>query len=357
MHSCTFFQDLYYYYFYNYYHYSFPEVIMDQRKLGTQGLVVPAMGLGCMGMSEFYGHADEKQSIATIHRARELGINFLDTSDMYGRGHNEKLLRKALSGRRNEFIVATKFGVLRGDDGSFAGVSGRPDYVRTACEGSLRRLGVDHIDLYYQHRVDKEVPIEDTVGEMSRLVEEGKVVYLGMSEAGAETLRRASSVYPISALQTEYSLWTRDPEEKIIPTCRELGIGFVPYSPLGRAFLAGKITEQEGYSEEGDARLARFPRFQGENFEKNMDLVRGLMAFAEDKGCTPGQVALAWVMAQGEDMAPIPGTTKVKHLEENVAALNFELSEDDLKKLADLFPPGAAVGDRYFEGGMQMIDE
>ena len=330
---------------------------MDQRKLGTQGLVVSAMGLGCMGMSEFYGHADEQQSIATIHRSLELGINFLDTSDMYGSGHNEKLLGKAVAGRRSEFVIATKFGVLRGDDGSFTGVSGRPDYVRTACEGSLGRLGVDHIDLYYQHRVDKEVPIEDTVGEMSRLVEEGKVVYLGMSEAGPETLRRASSVYPISALQTEYSLWTRDPEEKILPVCRELGIGFVPYSPLGRAFLAGKITDQEEYAKEGDARSARFPRFQGENFDKNMELVIKLKSVARGKGCTPGQLALAWVLAQGVDMAPIPGTTKIKHLEENAAAADIVLSVDELKELTDLFPPGVAAGDRYFEHGMMMIDE
>jgi aryl-alcohol dehydrogenase-like predicted oxidoreductase len=330
---------------------------MDQRKLGTQGLVVSAMGLGCMGMSEFYGHADEQQSIAAIHRALELGINFLDTSDMYGMGHNEKLLNKAVAGKRSEFVLATKFGVLRGDDGSFTGVSGRPDYVRSACEGSLRRLGVDHIDLYYQHRVDKEVPIEDTVGEMARLVKEGKVLYLGLSEAGVENLHRAYGEHPISALQTEYSLWSRDPEEKIISACRELGIGFVPYSPLGRAFLAGKITEQEGYSKEGDARIARFPRFQGENFDKNMELVRGLKACAERKGCTPGQLALAWVLAQGADMAPIPGTTKIKHLEENAAAVQIVLSKDELKELADLFPLGVAAGDRYFEGGMQMLDE
>jgi len=330
---------------------------MNQRKLGNQGLVVSAMGLGCMGMSEFYGQADEQQSLATIHRALELGVNFLDTSDMYGRGHNEELLRKSVAGKRDEFVIATKFGVLRDDDGSFTGVSGRPDYVRTACEGSLRRLGIDHIDLYYQHRVDKDVPIEDTVGEMSRLVEEGKVIYLGMSEAGPDTLRRASGVYPISALQTEYSLWTRDPEDKILPTCRELGIGFVPYSPLGRAFLAGKVTDQEGFGKEGDARLARFPRFQGENFDKNMELLRGLIAVAESKGTTTGQLALAWVMAQGDDMVPIPGTTRVKHLEENAAASDIVLSEEELKELADLFPPGSAAGDRYFEGGMQMLDE
>jgi len=330
---------------------------MNQRKLGTQGLAVSALGLGCMGMSEFYGHADEKQSIATIHRALDLGLNFLDTSDMYGRGHNEELVRKAVAGKRNAVIIATKFGVLRGDDGSFTGVSGKPEYVRRACEGSLRRLGVDHIDLYYQHRVDKEVPVEDTVGEMSRLVEEGKVVYLGMSEAGPDTLRRASGVFPISALQTEYSLWTRDPEEEVIPTCRQLGIGFVPYSPLGRAFLAGRVTHQKEYAKEGDARSARFPRFQGENFDKNMVLVSRLKDAARDKGCTPGQLALAWILAQGEDMVPIPGTTKIKHLEENVAAMQVLLAEAEVKGLAEIFPPGAAAGDRYYEHGMKMIDE
>jgi aryl-alcohol dehydrogenase-like predicted oxidoreductase len=299
---------------------------------------------------------DERQSIAVIHRALELGINFLDTSDMYGRGRNEKLIKKAISGKRNEFIIATKFGVLRAEDGSFTGVSGRPDYVRTACEGSLRRLKVDHIDLYYQHRVDKEVPVEDTIGEMSRLVEEGKIAYIGMSEAGVNTLRRASKVFPISALQTEYSLWTRDPEDKIIPACRELGIGFVPYSPLGRAFLAGKITEQHDLSGEGDERLARFPRFQGENFEKNMELVYKLKAVSERMGCTPGQLALAWVLAQGDDMVPIPGTTRINHLEENAASMDLALTEDTLKELEDIFPPGAASGDRYYDHGMRMID-
>lgn len=330
---------------------------MDQRKLGTQGLTVSAIGLGCMGMSEFYGHADERQSIATIHRALDLGINFLDTSDMYGRGHNEKLISKAIAGKRHEFVIATKFGVLRGEDGSFTGVSGKPDYVRLACERSLRRLGVDHIDLYYQHRVDKEVPIEDTVGEMSRLVEEGKVTYLGMSEAGPDNLRRAAGIHPISALQTEYSLWTRDPEAKIIPTCRELGVGFVPYSPLGRALLAGKITEQHELSKLGDERLARFPRFQGENFDKNLDLVKKLKSVAQRKGCAPGQLALAWVLAQGEDMAPIPGTTKAEHLEENAASLDLVLSEGELKELMEIFPTGAAFGERYYDLGMRMIDE
>ena len=330
---------------------------MDRRNLGTQGLSVSAMGLGCMGMSEFYGHADEKQSIATIHHALELGINFLDTADMYGRGHNEELVGKAVACRRGDFIIATKFGVLRGEDGSFTGVSGRPDYVREACERSLRRLGVEHIDLYYQHRVDRDVPIEETVGEMSRLVEEGKILYVGLSEAGPENLRRACSEYPVSALQTEYSLWSRDPEEQIIPVCRELGIGFVPYSPLGRAFLAGKITSPDGYAEEGDARIARFPRFQGENFDRNMELVSGLKRIADNRGSTPGQLALAWVLAQGKDMAPIPGTTKIKHLKENASAVDLDLSAKDLKELADLFPHGAAAGDRYFEAGMQMIDE
>ena len=330
---------------------------MEQKKLGTQGLTVSAIGLGCMGMSEFYGWADEQQSIAVIHRALELGVNFLDTSDMYGRGQNEKLIKKAISGKRNEFVIATKFGVLRGEDGSFTGVSGRPEYVRTACEGSLRRLKVDHIDLYYQHRVDKEVPVEDTIGEMSRLVEEGKVVFIGMSEAGEDTLRRASNVFPISALQTEYSLWSRDPEAKIIPACRELGIGFVPYSPLGRAFLAGEITGQEGFSKMGDARLARFPRFQGENFNKNMELVHKLKGMADRIGCTAGQLALGWVFAQGEDMVPIPGTTKIQHLEENIASLDLVLSSDDLLELKDIFPPGAAAGARYYDDGMKMIDE
>jgi aryl-alcohol dehydrogenase-like predicted oxidoreductase len=310
-----------------------------------------------MGMSEFYGLADSRRSIATIHRTLDLGIDFLDTADMYGQGANEELVGSAISGMRNDFLIATKFGVLRDEAGQFTGVSGHPDYVRSACEGSLKRLGIETIDLYYQHRVDKEVPIEDTVGEMSRLVEEGKVRFLGLSEAGPETIRRACSIHPISALQTEYSLWTRDPEEKVISTCRELGVGFVPYSPLGRALLAGKVTKAEQLEKEGDARVIRFPRFQGENFDHNMALVRGLMAVAEDVGCTAGQLALSWVLSRGEDMVPIPGTTKVSHLEENAGAMNLKLSDEILQKLGDLFPVGAAAGDRYFEGGMQMIDK
>ncbi|UCG38394.1 MAG: aldo/keto reductase, partial [bacterium] len=301
------------------------------------------------------GPSDEKQSIATIHRALDLGVTFLDTSDMYGRGHNEELVRRAVGGKRNEFVIATKFGVMRDPGGGFTGVCGRPEYVRRSCEGSLRRLGTDTIDLYYQHRVDMEVPIEDTVGEMSRLVEEGKVRFLGLSEAGPRTLHRASSVHPISALQTEYSLWTREAEEEVIPTCRELGIGFVPYSPLGRALLAGKAWSSREFAREGDARLERFPRFQGENLEKNLELVRGLDALARARGCTAAQLALAWVTAQGPDMVPIPGTTRVAHLEENVAALTIALDDADLLRLAQLFPPGAASGERYFDAGMKMI--
>ena len=329
---------------------------MEKRKLGTQGLVVSGMGLGCMGMSEFYGVADEERSTATIHRSRDLGVDFLDTADMYGQGRNEELVARAIAGMRNDFVIATKFGVLRDEAGQFMGVSGQPDYVRSACEGSLRRLGIDHVDLYYQHRVDKQVPIEDTVGEMSRLVEEGKVRFLGLSEAGPDTIRRACTVHPISALQTEYSLWTRDIEEKIIPTCRELGVGFVPYSPLGRALLAGKVTKADQLEREGDARLMRFPRFQGENLEQNLELVRGLMGIAKDAGCTPGQLALSWVLSRGDDMVPIPGTTRVGHLEENVDAMDVALGDDTLQQLDNLFPLGIAAGDRYFEGGMQMLE-
>jgi len=329
---------------------------MERRTLGTQGLTVSAMGLGCMGMSEFYGRAEEKQSIETIHRALDLDVNFLDTADMYGQGDNEVLVGKAIKGRRRHFIIATKFGMVRNGEGQTVGVCGRPEYIRSSCEKSLKRLGIDEIDLYYQHRVDREVPIEDTVGEMSRLVEEGKVLYLGLSEAGPENLIRAYAVHPISALETEYSLWTRDPEEEIIPTCRDLGIGFVPYSPLGRALLAGKVLDPGEFRKEGDSRLVRFPRFQGKNFEKNLRLVRGLMEVADRLSCTAAQLALAWVLIQGEDIVPIPGTTKPRHLEENIAAINIELSEDDLAELARLFPPGVASGDRYFEPGMKLLD-
>ncbi|MDF1535128.1 MAG: aldo/keto reductase [bacterium] len=329
---------------------------MEKRNLGNQGLTVSAMGLGCMGMSEFYGSADQAGSMATIHRARDLGIDFLDTADMYGQGRNEELVGKAISGMRGDFVIATKFGVVRDEAGQFLGVSGRPDYVRSACEGSLKRLRIDTIDLYYQHRVDKEVPIEDTVGEMSRLVVEGKVRFLGLSEAGPDTIRRACGVHPISALQTEYSLWTRDPEKEVIPTCRELGVGFVPYSPLGRAMLAGKVTKADQLDKEGDARLARFPRFQGENFERNMELVHGLMAVAGRMGCTPGQLALSWVLSRGKDLVPIPGTTKIDHLEENVNALAVRISRAEMEELSGIFPPGAAAGDRYFEHGMKMLE-
>jgi aryl-alcohol dehydrogenase-like predicted oxidoreductase len=330
---------------------------MEQRKLGDSGLTVSAMGLGCMGLSEFYGApTDRDEAITLIHLALDLGINFLDTSDMYGRGHNEELLAEAIAGKRDQYIVATKFGILRGDDGAFMGVSGTPEYVRSSCEGSLRRLGIDTIDLYYQHRVDKNVPMEDTVGEMSRLVEEGKVRYLGLSECGPTNLRKAASVHPISALQTEYSLWSRDVEEEILPVCRELGIGFVPYSPLGRAFLAARATSPEDFSAEGDSRLERFPRFTGENFEDNLKLLGKFAQMAAEKMITPAQLALAWVLNRGGDMAPIPGTTRVKHLEDNVAAIHAELSGEDMTRLGEIFPVGIASGTRYSEAAMGMLD-
>jgi aryl-alcohol dehydrogenase-like predicted oxidoreductase len=325
---------------------------MKTKKLGRQGLEVSAMGLGCMGMSEFYGQADEGEAVRTIHRALELGVNFLDTADMYGPFTNEKLVGRAIADRRDQFVVATKFGNVRGEHGERLGIRGDAEYVRSACDGSLKRLGVDHIDLYYQHRVDKSVEIEETVGAMKELVEAGKVRYLGLSEAGPQTIERAHAVHPISALQTEYSLWTRDPEDVVLPTIRELGIGFVAYSPLGRGFLSGRFNSPDEF-EEGDFR-AHIPRFQGENFEKNLELVEKVKEIAHEKGVTASQLALAWVMAQGDDVVPIPGTTKVTNLEQNVAAADIELTDDDLARLDEVAPKGAAAGDRYAD--MSSID-
>src|SRR3954462_13102796 len=325
---------------------------MQKRKLGSNGLTVSAMGLGCMGMSEFYGPGDEGESVATIHRALDLGVNFIDTADMYGPFKNEQLVGRAIADRRDEVVLATKFGNVRGPDGGRGGIRGDAEYVHQACDASLERLGVDHIDLYYQHRVDKSVEIEKTVGAMKELVEAAKVRYLGLSEAAPETIRRANAVHPISALQTEYSLWTRDPEEQILPTIRELGIGFVAYSPLGRGFLSGRFQSPDDF-EEGDFRK-HHPRFQGENFQKNLELVERVKEIAEQKGVTAGQLALAWVMSQGDDIVPIPGTTKVRNLEENVAAAEIELSDDDLSRIAEAAPKGVAAGDRYAD--MSSID-
>lgn len=328
---------------------------MNRRQLGTGGLTVSAQGLGCMSMSEFYGPRDEPESLATIHRALDLGVNFLDTADIYGLGHNEELVGRAIRDRRDQVVLATKFGNIRGSDGSFLGVNGKPDYVRSACEASLRRLGVDVIDLYYQHRVDADTPIEDTVGAMAQLVQEGKVRYVGLSEAAPQTIRRAHAVHPIAALQTEYSLWSRDPEAEILPTCRELGIGFVAYSPLGRGFLTGRIKSSNDLPE-GDVRPRFFPRFRGENLERNLALVQHLEEMATEKGCQPSQLALAWVLAQGEDVVPIPGTKRRSYLEENVGAMNVELTADDLARLNEMAPPGVAAGLRYNERGMQTIN-
>jgi len=304
---------------------------MQRRELGKSGLVVSALGLGCMGMSEFYGPADDAASTALIQQALDLGMTFIDTADVYGRGHNEELVGKAIRGRRHEVIIATKFGNVRADDGTFIGVNGKPEYLRACCERSLHRLGVDVIDLYYQHRVDPKTPIEETVGAMAELVREGKVRYLGLSEASAETIRRAHRVHPIAALQSEYSLWTRDPEPTILPTCRELGIGFVPYSPLGRGFLTAGIKDVDSLAP-NDWRRTN-PRFEGENFQRNLELVGRIERIAAAKKCKPSQLALAWVLAQGNDIAPIPGTTKRSHLEENAAALAVELNREDLKTL------------------------
>jgi len=327
---------------------------MKTRRLGSQGLVVSEIGLGCMGMSEFYGTADENESIATIHRALDLGVKFLDTADMYGPFTNEMLVGRAIAGRRGEVVLATKFGNERRADGTRLGINGRPEYVRSACDASLQRLGTDHIDLYYQHRVDPTVPIEETVGAMADLVRQGKVRYLGLSEAAPNTIRRAHATHPITALQTEYSLWSRDPEDEILPTVRELGIGFVPYSPLGRGFLTGRFGRFEDLPE-GDFRR-NSPRFQGENFQKNLELLDRVRAIASEKGVTPAQLALAWLLAQGEDIVPIPGTKHRRYLEENVAAVDTVLTPEDLKRIDEVAPKDAAAGERYPAAAMQTVN-
>jgi aryl-alcohol dehydrogenase-like predicted oxidoreductase len=325
-----------------------------KRRLGRDGPEVSAIGLGCMGMSEFYGSGSDEESIATIHHALDRGVTFLDTADMYGVGRNEELVGRAIRDRRDEVFLATKFGNVRGPNGEFLGVKGDPEYVRSACEASLRRLRVDVIDLYYQHRVDTNVPIEETVGEMARLKEEGKIRFVGLSEAAPQTIQKAHATHPIAAVQTELSLWSRDAEAEVLPTVRELGIGYVAYSPLGRGFLSGRFKSPADFPE--DDFRKNHPRFQGENFEKNIALVREVEKMAKEKGCTTAQLALAWVLAQGEDVVPIPGTKHVKYLDENIGALEVKLTDADLKRLDQILPPGAAAGQRYHERGMETVN-